>query len=178
MRYCSKRFTVYYYPCHWIQYQSCTHSSPSQLPGQHSGQGAISGAHTCHIKQKIMFASYQAPIYTTEWRAAMWIKCLAEGQKCQALMENEPATLWSRVKGSIQYTTAPPLHTFRVCDCVCVYSCWLYLLVRSLKFTQSRQGDNMSLQNLTKSLIHCNWLICLCILPAAGDLRPYSRKKP
>ena len=38
MRYYSKRFTVYYYPGHWIQYQSCTHSAPSQLPGEHSGQ--------------------------------------------------------------------------------------------------------------------------------------------
>ena len=32
MRYYSKRFTVYYYPGHWIQYKSCTHSAPSQLP--------------------------------------------------------------------------------------------------------------------------------------------------
>ena len=30
------------------------------------------------------------------------IKCLAEGPKCQALTGIEPATLWSRVKGSIQ----------------------------------------------------------------------------
>ena len=35
-------------------------------------------------------------------------QCLAEGQKCQALTGIEPATLRSRVKGSIQYTTAPP----------------------------------------------------------------------
>ena len=34
----------------------------------------------------------------------MWIKCLAEGQKCQALTGIEPGTLWSRVKGSLQYT--------------------------------------------------------------------------
>ena len=25
-------------PGHWIQYQSCTNSAPSQLPGEHSGQ--------------------------------------------------------------------------------------------------------------------------------------------
>ena len=45
---------------------------------------------------------------TPGWRAAMWIKCLAEGQKCQAWTGIEPGTLWSRVKDSIQYTTAPP----------------------------------------------------------------------
>ena len=33
----------------------------------------------------ISFTSYQVPIYTPGWRAAMLIKCLAEGQKCQAL---------------------------------------------------------------------------------------------
>ena len=32
MRYYSKRFTVYYYPGHWIQYQSCTHSAPPPPP--------------------------------------------------------------------------------------------------------------------------------------------------
>ena len=56
----------------------------------------------------ISFTSFRVPIYTPGWRAAMWIKCLAEGQKCQALTGIEPATLWSRVKGSLQYTTAPP----------------------------------------------------------------------
>ena len=29
---------VYYYPGHWFQYQSCSHSAPSQLPEEHSGQ--------------------------------------------------------------------------------------------------------------------------------------------
>ena len=37
----------------------------------------------------------------------MWIKCLAEGQKCQASMGIEPTTLWFRGKGPIHYTTAP-----------------------------------------------------------------------
>ena len=98
---------MYYYPGHWIQYQSCTHSAPSQLPGEHSGQAPLQGrTQSCHIKQQITFASYQVPIHTPGWRAATWIKCLAEGQKCQALTGIEPATLWSRVKGSIQYTTS------------------------------------------------------------------------
>ena len=60
----------------------------------------------------ISFASYRVPIYTHGWRTAVWIKCLAEGQQCQTLTGIEPATLWSRVKGSIQYTTAPPQNVF------------------------------------------------------------------
>ena len=43
MKYYSKRFTVYYYPGHWIQYQSCTHCVPFQLPGEHSGQAPFQG---------------------------------------------------------------------------------------------------------------------------------------
>ena len=39
----------------------------------------------------------------------MWINCLAEGQKCLALLGFEPATIRLRVTGAIQYTTAPPL---------------------------------------------------------------------
>ena len=30
-------------PSHWIQYQSRTHSEPSQLPGEHSGQAPLQG---------------------------------------------------------------------------------------------------------------------------------------
>ena len=81
MKYYSKRFTVYYYPGHWIQYQSCTQSAPSQLRGEHSGQAVFSEALTCQIKRQITFASYRVPIYTPGLRAAMWIKCLAEGKK-------------------------------------------------------------------------------------------------
>ena len=44
-----------------------------------------------------MFASYQVPIYTPGSRAAMWIKCLAEGQKYRAMVG---------VKCTHQYTTA------------------------------------------------------------------------
>ena len=62
------------------------------------------GAHLCHIKRQITFVSYRVPIYmyTPGWRAAMWLKCLAEGRTCQALMGIEPTILWSRVNGSIQ----------------------------------------------------------------------------
>ena len=82
MKYYSKCFTVYYYPGHWIQYQSCTQIAPSQLLGEHSGHAPFqSETLTCQIKRQITFASYWVPIYTPGLRAAMWIKCLAEGQK-------------------------------------------------------------------------------------------------
>ena len=71
----------------------------------------FTGAHNAN-STTITFASYRVPIYTPGWRAAMWIKCLAEGQKCRALTGIEPGTLWFRVKGSIQYTTAPPQGRF------------------------------------------------------------------
>ena len=34
------------------------------------------------------FASYRVPIYTPGWRAAMCIKCLAEGQNCRGTEGN------------------------------------------------------------------------------------------
>ena len=53
---------------------------------------SFTGAHNAN-STTITFASYQVPIYTPGWRAAMWIKCLAEGQKCRALTGIEPGTL-------------------------------------------------------------------------------------
>ena len=58
MRYYSKHFTGYYYPGHWIQDQSYTHSATSQLPGEHSGQAPrqecthVSGMATLTNKNK------------------------------------------------------------------------------------------------------------------------------
>ena len=52
----------------------------------------FTGAHNAN-STTITFASYRVPIYTPGWRAAMWIKCLAEGQKCRALTGIEPGTL-------------------------------------------------------------------------------------
>ena len=76
-------------PGHWIQYQSCTHSAPSQLPGEHSGQAPLQErTHATSSKQQITFASCRVPIYTPGWRAAMWIKCLAEGQKVPGIDRN------------------------------------------------------------------------------------------
>ena len=60
-------------PGHWIQYQSCTQSAPSQLPGEHSGQAPLKGRTHATSSDKMMLESYRAPIYTPGWRAAMWI---------------------------------------------------------------------------------------------------------
>ena len=42
----------------------------------------------------ITFASYRVPIYTPGWRAAMQIKCLAEGHKCRAAGSNPGPRDW------------------------------------------------------------------------------------
>ena len=42
----------------------------------------------CQFIPQITFASYRVPIYTPGWRAAMWIKCLAEGQKVPGIDGN------------------------------------------------------------------------------------------
>ena len=99
--------TYYYYPGRWIQFQDRTYSAQFPLPREHSLPSCLLW-HSGKYIHNISFTSYRVPIYTPGSRAAMWIKCLAEGQKCQALTGIEPATLWSRVKGSLQYTTAPP----------------------------------------------------------------------
>ena len=82
----------------------CTISTPRE----HSLPSCLSWRSGKYI-HNISFTSYRVPIYTPGWRAAMWIKCLPEGQKCQALTGIEPATLWSRVKGSF-YNIPQYLH--------------------------------------------------------------------
>ena len=63
--------------------------------------GATSGAHTCHIKRQITFTSYRVHIYTPGWRAAMWIKCLAEGQNVPGIDENRTHNLLIQSQGFI-----------------------------------------------------------------------------
>ena len=104
----SKRFTVYYYPGHRIQNQFCTDSALSPLPREHSGQSPFY-RRTHANSTTIPFASYRVPIYTPGSRAAnaMWIKCLAEGQKYQATVGIELRALSVRVQRSHHYTTTP-----------------------------------------------------------------------
>ena len=78
--------------------------------------GAIFRHSQCQINQQISFASYRVPIYTPGSRAAMWIKCLAEGQNCRVVTGIEPGTRWSRVQRTIHYTTAPRLVPKMHCD--------------------------------------------------------------
>ena len=97
----SKRFTVYYYPGHRTQ------SALSPLPGEHSSQSPFY-RRTHANPTTIPFASYRVPIYTPGSRAAMWIKCLAEGQKYQATVGIKLRTLSVRVERSHHNTMAPP----------------------------------------------------------------------
>ena len=66
------------------------------------------GAHMPHQATNNVRVLPGTGLYAPGWKAAMWIKCLAEGQERQVLTGIELATLWSRVKGSIQYTTVLP----------------------------------------------------------------------
>ena len=102
-------YMYYYYPGRRIQFQDRTNTVRNIFThkGAFLAELPIVELQANHI-HNISFTSYRVSIYTPGWRAAMWIKCLTEGQMCQALTGIEPATLWSRVKGSLQYTTAPP----------------------------------------------------------------------
>ena len=83
--------TYYYYPGRYNFKTTLTvHNFHSQW--SISCQAAYHGV-TGKFILNISFASYRVPIYTPGWRAAMWVKCLVEGQKCQPLTGIEPATL-------------------------------------------------------------------------------------
>ena len=105
MRYYSKRFTVYYYPGHWIQYQSCTHSAPSQLTGDAFWLGATSGVHIMphHATNNVRILP-GTHLYTWVESSNAWIKCLAEGQKVPVHRTRNPLISESRVQ--FQYTAS------------------------------------------------------------------------
>ena len=64
----------------------CTISTPKGAIPCRAAYIGVSGKYIHNIS----FTSYRVPIYTPGWRAAMWIKCVAEGQKCQALTGSNP----------------------------------------------------------------------------------------
>ena len=68
------------------------YSAQFPLPREHSLSSCLSWRYRQIHTQHILHILYRVPIYTPGWRAAMWIKCLAERQKCQALTGIEPAT--------------------------------------------------------------------------------------
>ena len=98
-----------------IGYISMPHLYSAQfpLPGEHSlpgiaacdnGAGKFKHNHLSHPTGRVL-------IYTPESRAAMWINCLAEGQKCSGDGEIRTRALSVRVEWILQYTctTTPPL---------------------------------------------------------------------
>ena len=70
--------TYYYYPGRWIQFQDHTYSAQFPLPREHSLPSCLSWRYRQMYIHNISFTSYRVPSYTPGWRAAMWIKCLAE----------------------------------------------------------------------------------------------------
>ena len=107
----------YHYPSRWIQFQDRTYTvhnfhSQESTPCRAAYRGV-----TCKYIHSISFTSYRVPIFTPGWRAAMWIKCISEGQNCQALMGIEPASFdpESRVqfKGVFIVTTLPSNRRFK-----------------------------------------------------------------
>ena len=91
-------------------------------------QGSIPcrAAYQANTYTTLSFTSYRVPIYAPGWRAAMWIKCLGEGQKCQALTGIEPATLWSRVRVTpIYHGTSTCMKAIGVFDTL---SCYLSII--------------------------------------------------
>ena len=99
---------VYYYPGKWILHQfshsKCTFSTPWGA----FRPVAILQACTSHANSTtITFASYQIPVYTSESRAPMRIKCLAEGQKYRSLVGIVTWALRVRVERLHQYTRYP-----------------------------------------------------------------------
>ena len=102
----SKRFTLYYYPGHRIQNQFCTQSALSPLPGEQSRQSAFYRRAQCQLNHNIV-RILPGPHLTPGSRAAMWIKCLAEGQKYRATVGFEPGlSTWE----SSGHTTIPRHH--------------------------------------------------------------------
>ena len=71
------------------------------------------------IHATITFASYRVPIYTPRWRAAMWIKCLSEGQKVPGIDEkrtrNRPL-IQSQGSNPISHGTAQRVTINRMID--------------------------------------------------------------
>ena len=116
---------MYYYPGHRIQNQFCTPSALSPLPGEHSGQSPFYRRAQCQLNHNIV-RILPGPHLTPGSRAAMWIKCLAEGQKCTGRQ-------WDSNPGSQRESRAvtPLYHGTSVLEgrLCCMYSrrCYMYL---------------------------------------------------
>ena len=154
------------------QYQLCTHSALSPLPGEHSGQAPFY-RHAHANSTTIKFGSYQLHIYIPGARAAMWIKCLAEGQKYQTIMGIEPR-LSGRESG---------IHTniqHRLCTYVCLKS-WIFDCRYTVKPRPEAHMDMILFEVCLKSIdlipqqqIHLQWHYlyyrwCHCTIWSCGN---------
>ena len=98
--------TYYYYPGRWIQFQDRTYSAQFPLPREHSLPSCLSWRSGKYIHNIILHILPGTHLYT--WVESSNVdKVSCWRTKCRALTGIEPATLWSRVKGSLQYTPAP-----------------------------------------------------------------------
>ena len=101
---------MYYYPGHRIQKQFCTQSALTPLPGEHSGQSPFYKRAQCQLNHNIIHI-LPGPHLRPGSRAAMWIKCLAEGQKYRVTVGFEPGLSTRESSG---HTTIPGhLHSSR-----------------------------------------------------------------
>ena len=84
----------------------------------------------------VAFASYRVPTYTPGSRAAMWIKCLAEGQKYRGMAGIEPG-LSCMGESSVQTSKPRHLHLHNVCYI-------LMILIRSKSYKTLIPDFNIS----------------------------------
>ena len=85
-------------PNHWIQYQSCTHSAPSQLPGEHSGQAPLQGCTHATSSDKWRLHPTGYPFIHLGGEQQCGYSVLLKDISARHWQEsNLAATLWSRV---------------------------------------------------------------------------------
>ena len=105
------------HPGHWIHFNAALTVHNFHSTREHSlpGIAAYNGA------GKFKHNNLSPPTGSPGSRAAMWINCLAEGQKCRGDGEIRTRAFSVRVERILQYTTTPPhtLHSYfphRMCD--------------------------------------------------------------
>ena len=89
-------------------FQCRTYSAQFPLPREHSLPGIAAYNDAGKFKHSNLSPPTGSPIYTPGSRAAMWINCLAKGQKWRGDGEIRTRALSVRVEWILQYTTTPP----------------------------------------------------------------------
>ena len=96
-----KALTTYYYPGHWIHFNAALIQCTIPFPREHSlpGIAAYNGAGKFKHNNLSPPTSRSPFIHLgRDSRAAMWINCLAEGQKCRGDGEIRTRALSVRVE--------------------------------------------------------------------------------